>query len=52
MKSFLSTEEKEKLQKYRPASIGAASRISGLTPSSLILLLKFVKKRKGRKEFS
>jgi hypothetical protein len=42
----LSIEEKEKLQKYRPTSIGAASRIPGLTPSSLILMLKYVKRRK------
>jgi tRNA uridine 5-carboxymethylaminomethyl modification enzyme len=40
----LSNEEKEKLMKYRPISIGAAGRIPGITPSSLILLLKYVRK--------
>ena len=43
----LSNEEKEKLTKYRPISIGAAGRIPGITPSSLILLLKYVRKNYG-----
>jgi tRNA uridine 5-carboxymethylaminomethyl modification enzyme len=43
---FLSNEEVEKLSAVQPATIGAASRISGVTPSSLIQLFKFVKRKK------
>lgn len=46
--ALLSTEEKEKLARVRPATLGAASRISGLTASSLISLLKFAKKKEMR----
>jgi tRNA uridine 5-carboxymethylaminomethyl modification enzyme len=35
----LSFEAKEKLQKIRPVSIGQASRISGITPSDISLLM-------------
>eukprot|EP00299_Pterocystis_sp_00344_P019563 c9689_g1_i1.p1 GENE.c9689_g1_i1~~c9689_g1_i1.p1 ORF type:complete len:644 (-),score=125.62 c9689_g1_i1:16-1926(-) len=41
---FLSAEEKEKLIKFQPLSIGAASRIEGITPSSLVYLLKHVQR--------
>jgi len=36
--SYLSIEEREKLNQYKPLTLGAASRISGLTPSSLVRL--------------
>lgn len=39
----LSAEGKEKLQKVRPASIGQASRISGVTPSDISVLLVHLK---------
>lgn len=34
----LSSEEVEKLNKYRPMTLGAASRIDGVTPASLLVL--------------
>jgi len=34
----LSVEEVEKLNKYRPMTLGAASRIDGITPASLLIL--------------
>jgi tRNA uridine 5-carboxymethylaminomethyl modification enzyme len=42
--ALLSTEEKEKLNRVRPATLGAASRISGITAASLVSLLKFARK--------
>jgi len=41
---FLSTEEIELLSKTKPATLGAASRISGLTASSLVRLLQVLSK--------
>ena len=41
----LSIEEKEKLALVRPASIGSASRIPGITPNAIVSLLRFVKKQ-------
>ncbi len=40
----LSTECREKLAKYRPRSIGQASRISGTTPSDISILLVYLKR--------
>ncbi len=40
----LSTEVREKLIEARPATLGAASRISGVTPAALVALLRHVKK--------
>jgi tRNA uridine 5-carboxymethylaminomethyl modification enzyme len=40
----LSTESKEKLQRYKPRSIGQASRISGVTPSDISVLLIYLKR--------
>lgn len=45
-----SNEEREKLKKYRPATLGQASRISGITPSSLFRLHAMIKKRKLSEE--
>jgi len=39
----LSSEGKEKLARIRPASIGQASRISGVTPSDVSVLLVYLK---------
>jgi tRNA uridine 5-carboxymethylaminomethyl modification enzyme len=41
----LSTEVMTKLEKTRPATIGQASRISGITPAAISLLLVYLKKR-------
>ena len=40
----LSTEGREKLSKVKPRSIGQASRISGVTPSDISILLVYLKK--------
>jgi len=43
----LSAEVREKLRRARPATLGAAGRISGVTPAALTILLKYVKRRHG-----
>ncbi len=40
----LSTEIRLKLSAARPANLGAASRISGVTPAALVALLRHVKR--------
>ncbi|MDO8427291.1 MAG: tRNA uridine-5-carboxymethylaminomethyl(34) synthesis enzyme MnmG [Deltaproteobacteria bacterium] len=42
--SGLSTEIREKLEKFRPESIGQASRISGMTPAAISMLMVHLKK--------
>ena len=42
----LSNEIVEKLSTIRPPTLGAASRVSGVTPAAIIALLRFVKKQK------
>lgn len=44
--SGLSAEVMEKLKKVRPTTIGHASRIQGVTPAAISLLLVFLKKQK------
>jgi tRNA uridine 5-carboxymethylaminomethyl modification enzyme len=41
----LSTEIRQKLKTARPATLGAAARISGVTPASLVALLRHVRRR-------
>jgi tRNA uridine 5-carboxymethylaminomethyl modification enzyme len=41
----LSREISDKLAAARPATLGAAARISGVTPAALVALLKHVKRR-------
>jgi len=41
-----SREVREKLKRVRPATIGQASRISGITPAAISLLLVAIEKRK------
>jgi tRNA uridine 5-carboxymethylaminomethyl modification enzyme len=43
----LSNEVREKLEQARPATIGQASRIPGVTPAAVSLLLVYLKKRGG-----
>jgi len=45
----LSNEVREKLERIRPDTIGRASRISGITPAAISLLLIQLKKRDLRK---
>ena len=45
----LSLEEKEKLMKAQPATLGQAGRISGVNPSALQTLFVYVKMREKRK---
>ncbi|XP_051853229.1 protein MTO1 homolog, mitochondrial [Antechinus flavipes] len=46
----LSQEVREKLHSSRPQTIGAASRIPGITPAAIVNLLRFVKTTKHKKE--
>jgi tRNA uridine 5-carboxymethylaminomethyl modification enzyme len=43
----LSTEVRQKLSQIRPASLGQASRISGITPAAISILMIYMKKREG-----
>jgi tRNA uridine 5-carboxymethylaminomethyl modification enzyme len=45
--SGLSNEVKQKLRQHKPATIGMASRISGVTPAAISLLLIFMKKHRA-----
>ncbi len=42
----LSVEVRQKLQRHRPATLGQASRISGVTPAAISLLLVHLKKKR------
>lgn len=41
----LSNEIRQKLAAHRPASLGQAARISGVTPAALVALLRYVRRR-------
>lgn len=45
----LSNEMREKLSAARPATLGAAGRIPGVTPAALLVLLRYLHARKGAK---
>ena len=40
----LSTEVCEKLKRIQPETLGAASRISGVTPAAIVAILRYVKR--------
>lgn len=46
----LSTEIRQKLERVRPATLGEASRIPGVTPAAIIALLRFVKRGQHHKK--
>ena len=46
----LSIEVRQKLKQHRPETIGQASRISGITPAAISLLLVHMKRRAGTRE--
>ena len=45
----LSNEIVEKLSQIKPPTLGAASRVPGVTPAAIIALLRFIKKNKNKK---
>ena len=48
--SSLSREIKEKLKKLRPLNLGQASRISGVTPAAVSILMVYLRKLNGERE--
>ncbi len=47
----LSLEARQKLNKYKPLSVGQASRISGISPADISVLMIFLNQNKGRYSF-
>ena len=45
----LSNEIIEKLTKIKPPTLGAASRISGVTPAAIIAIMRYIKKTNNNK---
>src|SRR5262249_55223370 len=45
----LSIEIRQKLDRYRPATLAQASRIEGMTPAALMLLLTHIRKNDSKK---
>jgi len=45
--SGISREIKEKLHKFKPINLGQASRISGVTPAAISMLMVYFKKING-----
>jgi tRNA uridine 5-carboxymethylaminomethyl modification enzyme len=46
--SGITAEVREKLEKFRPDTLGQASRISGVTPAAVAILSVALKSRSGR----
>ena len=44
----LSMEVRQKLNKHRPQTLGQASRISGVTPAAISLLLIYLRRARGK----
>ena len=49
---FISIEAREKLNKIRPDTLGAASRISGVSPSDIASLLFYIKRKDYKNDIS
>jgi tRNA uridine 5-carboxymethylaminomethyl modification enzyme len=47
--SGLSREIREKLSRFKPLSLGQASRISGVTPAAISILMVYLKKLNAKK---
>lgn len=45
----ISTEARQKMDKIRPLSLGQAARIPGVSPADILVLMVYVKQRKGKK---
>ena len=45
----LSKEVQEKLSRFRPISLGQASRISGITPAAISILMVYLKSKAGKR---
>jgi tRNA uridine 5-carboxymethylaminomethyl modification enzyme len=45
----LSNEARQRLEGTRPVTLGQASRLEGMTPSAVSLLLVYLKKRQLKK---
>jgi tRNA uridine 5-carboxymethylaminomethyl modification enzyme len=45
----LRTEARQKLEKFRPVSVGQASRIAGVSPSDIAVLLVYIEKFRRQK---
>ena len=46
---FADVEVRQSLQKHRPETLGQASRISGVTPAAISLLMVHLKRRAGKR---
>ena len=49
IKGGLSNEARQKLQEQKPATIGQASRIPGITPATISILMVYLKKHRYKK---
>jgi tRNA uridine 5-carboxymethylaminomethyl modification enzyme len=48
--SSLSREIKEKLKRFQPLNLGQASRISGVTPAAISILMVYLRKLNGQEQ--